>query len=178
MKIHIIEKIIVTFLFALAIFGGYMIQETAEFIYPSESFAADKPNKIWYILMHIGMIMGFYFLGSIFGSKKFIYTITAFASLGVLMFNMFTDYNIHAFFTAALFILGSYCAIFYTEKIIKYIAIGLLPVLAIGFILAVINPEILFTVYEIEMQIEIVLGILLLTDLWIFQKYRKQLKTI
>ena len=172
MKISNIEKTIVTFLFALTIFGAYMIQVTAPFEYPSESFAADKDNKIWYILMHIGMAMGLYFLASIFGKKRYIFTIAAFSGLGILMFDMFVDYDLHAFFTGGLFVLVSYGTMIYINKFLKITSYVLLPLCAIGFILAIINPLILFTVYQIETIIQITLALLLLTDLWMFQKYR------
>lgn len=179
MRISIIEKVIVTFLILLTIFGGIMVQETSEIVYPSQSFAADKDNKIWYILMHIGLSMTFYFLGAIFNNKKFMYTITAFAGLGVLGFNMFEYGNIpHQIFTAALFILASYSIIKYApNKNIKFANAIICSIYAIFFLLAVINPILIFTVYQIEMIIEIGLGSIIIIDL-IRTKYRQKIQVI
>lgn len=173
MKISKIEKIIVTLLIGLTWFGAFMIHQTMPYEYPSQSYTADKDNKIWYILMHIGMAMTFYFLGSMFGKKRFMYTITAFMGIGVAALDMFGYSLPHNIFTALLFAGASYCTIKYmsstkVKELINSVVIGILSVL---FIFSVINPCILFTVKEIEQIIELYLGTNILIHVWT-TKYR------
>lgn len=175
MKITIIEKIIITFLILLSLFGAIMIQETALFEYPSQSFAADKDNVIWYILMHIGMIMTFFFLGAMF-HKKFMYSITAFVNIGILAFDMFLFKIPHSIFTLLLYLLCSYCIIFYTKyadinKIFKYILASICFLVGIPFLLAVINPNIFLTVYNAELLIESIFGGIIIGNVWL-EKFR------
>ena len=129
MKISKIEKIIVTLLIGLTWFGAFMIHQTMPYEYPSQSYTADKDNKIWYILMHIGMA-----------------TITAFMGIGVAALDMFGYSLPHNIFTALLFAGASYCTIKYmsstkVKELINSVVIGILSVL---FIFSVINPCILF----------------------------------
>lgn len=158
-RIFVLCMSVATVLFAI------MLPLTAEEILPSESAYAGAPNQRWYILMHISMIMLFYFLNAINRGKK-LFGVAAFASLIVLGLDMYGYKMPHNIATAILFIVASYCMIFYTFKDNRLAKIITISALGINFGVAVVlkDTDYFMTVYLAEIIIQTAFGAILTVD--------------
>lgn len=159
------NRIFVLALSIAAVLFALMLPITAEEILRSESAYAGAPNQRWYILMHISMIMLFFFLNAINRGRK-LFGIAAFASLLTLGFDMYGYKMPHNISTALLFGIASYCMIFYTStkhRLAKIITISLLGV-NFGVAVALKETNYFMTVYIAEVMIQVAFGAIVTYD--------------
>ena len=158
------NKLIITFTMLLTLLGSVMLIATGDEILQSQSAYAKSDNVVWYILIHIGMIMTFFFLNASF-KKKWVYGIVAFASLATLALDMYDFKWHHNTATVAIFISASYCIIEYSSLLSKWLYSSICLLLGIGFIIALTTDW--WSVYEIETVIEWSFTGLILSDLYL-----------
>lgn len=126
----------------------------------SQSAFANADNVIWYITIHTGMILAFLILNAIEGSKRFMYGVVAFFSGFTLMFNMYGYTTLHNISTAGIFLLASYCIIFY-EQTRKRLYATTCITLGVTFLLTFIKVLPL-SVYLVESIVEWIFGIIVI----------------
>tara|TARA_R110002167_G_scaffold75359_2_gene210413 strand:- start:9145 stop:9648 length:504 start_codon:yes stop_codon:yes gene_type:complete len=163
------KKIAVSFFMAITLLGTIMLRSASTVHLPSQSGYANQENVIWYISIHIGMMMAFFLLNAF--TKRFFYGLTALSSLLVVMLDMYGYPTIHNLSTAILFGLSSYCLVAYSNVILRkaYFITCLLLGLAFGTVVA-LRGSLPFDIYEIETVIEWSFASMLLIDLFIFKK--------
>ena len=122
----------------------------------SQSAFADQENVIWYIFIHLGMILSFFILNATQGYQRLMYGTVAFASGFTLMFDMYGYKFNHDISTAAIFLLASYCIVAYEDKrrVLYGVICGILAVVFL-FTFTGVLP---LSVYWVETVIELVFG--------------------
>ena len=158
------NKLIITFTMLLTLLGSVMLIATGDEVLQSQSAYALADNVIWYIMIHVGMIMSFFFLNASF-KGKWMYGVVAFASIATLALDMYGYKWHHNIATVIIFLSASYCIIWYTHVAFRKPYFITCLILGIGFILALTTN--LWTVYEIETIIEWSFSIMLLSDLYL-----------
>lgn len=168
----LIAKVAVTFFMAITLISTIMLRATSvsEEYLASQSAFANQPNVIWYILIHLGMIMSFFTLNAAY-KRKVIYGLTAFSSLFVLMLDMYGFGTLHNLFTAFLFGFASYCIIYYSNPVLKksyfYVCLALGAVFATEVAFKGVLP---IDIYQIETVIEWSFTVMLLINMYFFEK--------
>ena len=162
MLITRLHRIIIIICTLVTLVGAALLPITSDVILKSQSSYAWEPNRIYYFMIHFGMIFLFFFLNAL-SSKKPVYGIVAFLSLLTLMFDMFLFSNPHNITTAGIFLSASYCIINYT-KIHKKITIPICSTLGILFLIGALvsNPEEIPIIHLIEIFIEVWFSILII----------------
>lgn len=160
----------VSFFMAITLFSTIMLKGTSDVFLHSQSAYANQPNVIWYILIHLGMILSFFTLNAAY-KNRIVYGMTAFASLLTLMLDMYGFLTLHNTSTALLFGLASYSLIFYSNPKLKNAYLYVCLVLGAVFGVEVVFRGLLpINIYEIETVIEWSFAVMLLTDLYFFKK--------
>lgn len=160
------HRLIVLGLSIATVLFATMLPLTGE-VLRSESAYAGAPNQIWYLLMHFSMTMLFFFLNAINKNRK-LFGIVAFASLLTVAFDMYGFKMSHNISTAILFLVASYCMIFYTLKENKLAKIITISVLAINFAVAVALKEKnhFVSVYLAEIMVQSAFGAIVTRDVY------------
>lgn len=165
-----IAKMAVTIFMAITLISTILLRATGEIYLPSQSAYANQPNVIWYILIHLGMIMSFFTLNAAF-KRRVIYGLTAFSSLLVLGLDMYGFESIHNLFTAFLFGFASYCLIYYSNPYLKTLYFYVCSVLGAVFATVVLFKGFLpLDIYQIETVVEWCFAGMLVSDLYFFKK--------
>lgn len=163
-------KIAVSFFMAITLLSTIMLRATSDIYLPSQSGYANQPNVIWYILLHLGMILSFFTLNAA-TKKKIAYGLTAFSSILVLMLDMYGFASLHNVATVLLFGFASYSLIFYSNPVLKtlYFYVSL----ALGAVFGVVvlaKGSLPIDIYQIETIVEWTFATMLITDMYFFQK--------
>jgi hypothetical protein len=161
-------KILGTFFLTLSILSSFLLWATRIIDLRSQSMYFDQPNVIWYLLMHIGIIMTFFTLNASF--KRPIYGMVAFASIATLIFDLGGFQNLHNISTAILFILASISIMLFEKN--KVLAISLTSISAIFFLSGLFGWLGSSGIFLGETIAEILLGILIIKEIWINNKIK------
>lgn len=129
---------------------------------PSQSAFWDAPNKIWYILIHVGIIMAFFTLNAIYHKIRPLYFLTALMSLLTLGLNMFEFKSAHNVSTAGLLVAAVFSQVAYTKKPWLFGIIGIACV--IFFITGLFEWYGPSSVFFVETVVEDVLAVMVLAN--------------
>ena len=151
---------IATASFVMTLIATIMLWVTRDVDLASQSEYWNQSNRIWYELLHFGMILGFFIVGAVLGMKYWLYGLVAFASGFTLMFDA-TGYRLpHNVSTALIFVLASLAIIIY-EKKYKPFYLVLCIILGLIFLSSFIRKS-GAGVYLIESIIEWVFGLIMI----------------
>lgn len=161
----------VSFFMAITLLSTILLRTTSTEYLPSQSAYANQPTDvIWYILIHVGMIMSFFILNAAF-KRRIVYGLVAFSSILTLMLDMYGFLTLHNTATALLFGLASFSLIFYSELVLKkaymYVCFALGIIFGVEVAFSGLMP---IDIYDIETVIEWSFASMLLIDLYFFKK--------
>ena len=157
-------KILATFFTLLSLFGASLLWTTRVVDLKSQSMYFDQSNVVWYILMHIGIMMTFWIMNSSFAKKK-VYGLVSFASLLTLGIDLGLSTGLHNFSTAALFILACYSIIVYGGyKLLYWVLCSIAAVAFVSGLFNLLGPSGIFLGETIA---EYAISLALLHQIWI-----------
>jgi len=153
-------KYLTTFFIVLSVLSATILWLTREFDLSSQSMFADQPNAIWYILMHVGIIMSFFILSSSF--RGTIYQLVSFSSIATLAFDLMDFRWLHNITTAILFIIACICLTLYSpNRKLSWVLVGISSLAFISGIIGLLGSSGVF-LGEVIAEFLLSIGILLI----------------
>ena len=156
-------KILGTMFLKLSVISAFLLWVTRVVDLESQSKYFDQPNLIWYIFLHVGIMLCFWILNSSFKDRS-IYGLIAFSSLATLGFDLGDFQILHNITTAILFILA--CISILLFEPIKKLAITSTSISSIFFLSGLfgwLGPSGIFLG---EVIAEVILSIMVLKEIW------------
>jgi hypothetical protein len=128
----------------------------------SQSAFALSPNSLWYVLMHLAIMLTFV-LDAIFGRRVWGWAVVA-ASAGTLAFNMYEFPLVHNLFTASIMATAVFNLIYYATPKTRIYAIVNSCVATAVFLIGLSSNLSIFTA---EVIAEFMIGVGMARRIWI-----------